>query len=82
MAIFSRKLHKKIFKKIETDKGLIEFGIKEDEKGKVKLAVFEIIDMKDTSDLVHQNRDLIRLVKDFLKTDKKDFLTYCTYKKY
>ena len=67
------ELGKNITSKFENDKFLVEHNIEKNEIGIIKNAAFNLIKIKETSELGRDNRFLIRQLPKWIKNQKNDF---------
>ena len=66
------EMHAKILNPLSKDKTLVEYNLKKDDIGIIQAAAYNLIKVKDTKEVAHQNRDLIRSVLKWTKVDRKE----------
>lgn len=57
-----KELRKVVLEPLEKEKNLVTYNLKKNDIGLIQNAAFNLIKLKDSSSVAHQNRDLIRLI--------------------
>ena len=73
-----KELRKIVLKPLGQEKTLVKYNLQKQDVGVIQNAAFNLIKIKDASEIVHQNRDLIRIIPKALElknnTGKKEII--------